>query len=171
MRWPMIVAVSLLLLAGCTQAPPRPSGNYIEALASGNEPEFLSHLYWDGGWFNDVVNGPLDKTGELPIHKAAENGSTHLVEILIEKGADVDCQGYYGRYESPLHAAAKKGHLAVVAILLARHADPNALARGGSTPLDVAEAAGKADVANLLKEFGARRAADLSRDTVKGGKS
>ena len=148
------------------KAGPRPTGNYIEALAGGNEAEVISHLYWDRGWFTGI-NDPCDKTGIKSIHVAAEKGHAHLVQLLIDRGADVDNPGEWGYNQRPLHVAANQGHLAVVAILLARRANPNAMGRGG-TPLDVAEAAGKTEVANLLKEFGARRASELPAHGAKG---
>jgi len=55
-----------------------------------------------------------------------------------------------------LHHAASGGHLAMVDLLLHNNADPNAADRGGHTPRALAEGAGHADVADLLRRAGGR---------------
>jgi ankyrin repeat protein len=60
------------------------------------------------------------------------------------------------------HAEAKRKEL--VKLLLDRGADVNIVAGNGCTALDIAEAAKAPSIAKLLKEHGAKRAADLKID-------
>jgi RNA polymerase sigma factor (sigma-70 family) len=100
--------------------------------------------------------------GELPVPsratpliRAAERGDLDLVELLLERGADVDrdcgCQGG----ESALWAGTVAHRTAVVARLLRAGADPDTTAFSGHTPLHVAAIRGFEDIAALLVEHGA----------------
>ena len=73
-----------------------------------------------------------DNYGETPLHSRAGhwNGS---IELLIELGADVNCNTD-GR-GSPLHQAAAVGNLRAAQTLLDHGALPNATNREGQTPL------------------------------------
>ena len=71
-----------------------------------------------------------------PLHCAAEEGHVEIVNLLLEKGVDVDIgangvlitdDGASARVRcsggTPLHCAAKRGQVEVAKILLARGAD------------------------------------------------
>jgi ankyrin repeat protein len=101
------------------------------------------------------------------------------VVACLEKGADVNVfviwEAYdsggrvkHEAYDTPLHLAARKGDVAIVRILLAHGADVewrNAERRSwlaksgpgsGLTPLGVAVKEGHKEVADLLRQHGAR---------------
>jgi RNA polymerase sigma factor (sigma-70 family) len=90
-----------------------------------------------------------------PLIRAAERGDLALVELLLERGAEVDrdcgCQGG----ESALWAATVAHRTPVVERLLAAGADPDATAFSGHTPLHVAAIRGFDDIARLLLSHGA----------------
>jgi RNA polymerase sigma factor (sigma-70 family) len=90
-----------------------------------------------------------------PLIRAAERGDLALVELLLERGAEVDrdcgCQGG----ESALWAGTVAHRTAVVARLLEAGADPDATAFSGHTPLHVAAIRGFDDIARLLLSYGA----------------
>ena len=101
-----------------------------------------------------------------PLHEAALSGDLDRARELLETGGycnNVNYRGYYG--QTPLHNACRRGHLhsacaggcvALVRTLLHDHnADVNAQDNDNNTPLHVAAANGKEDVAlALINEFG-----------------
>jgi len=95
-----------------------------------------------------------DDLASTPLHDAADMGRKDIAELLIAKGATLDVNTGQGKwYGTPLHAAALKGKSDVVKLLLAKGADPGAKsAYDGRTPSMLAESAGFADIARLLKE-------------------
>jgi ankyrin repeat protein len=92
--------------------------------------------------------------GESILALAAKGGNVHLVETLIEKGADVNGQNVASA--SPLHFAAKAGNVAVVKLLIEHGADVNLKAAAGPTPLQEAAIYGHRDVVDLLLKEGAK---------------
>jgi ankyrin repeat protein len=81
-----------------------------------------------------------DKQGLTPLHWAAQNGPTEMVEFLLAHKADVNAKGDRGT--TPLHMAQALGHLDTVKLLLANNAEVNARDNYGRTPLFVAAASG-----------------------------
>jgi hypothetical protein len=101
--------------------PSQPSALWIAAAA--NLVETVQFL----------LEGPtsLQQLENPEIIVASYNGHLQMVELLVEKGADMDATG--GSYGSALQAAAFKGHaenLKVVTLLLEKGADPDV--QGGS---------------------------------------
>lgn len=64
--------------------------------------------------YGDLITTP-------PLYNALTTGATKLVELLIERGADVNIEA--GQYKQPLQAAAGRGHEDVVRVLLEIGAD------------------------------------------------
>ena len=85
-----------------------------------------------------------------PLHKAAANGHTEVVKILVEAGALND------PLATPLHSAAANGHAEVVKVLVWAGADPNDVFTyaGNKTPLHLAAAIGSLEVCKFLIERG-----------------
>ena len=89
-------------------------------------------------------------TDESPLMMASLRGQTAVVQLLIEKGADVNKPGW-----APLHYAATKGHLEVMNLLLEHHAYIDASSPNESTPLMMAALYGTPAAVKLLLEAGA----------------
>ena len=58
---------------------------------------------------------PHNKSGQTPLHKAADDGFKGLVQELLEKGADVNATDNGGR--TSLSLAEEKGHVEIVELL------------------------------------------------------
>jgi ankyrin repeat protein len=85
---------------------------------------------------------------------AATYGQIATVQLLLEKGADVNSTSYLRN--SPLHKAVANGNTAVSHLLLDRGADVNSTNCLERTALHVAVEAGFKDLVQLLLERGAR---------------
>lgn len=86
-----------------------------------------------------------DIFGNTALHCAAARGHTDVVQVLIEKGADVDLQD--GNGETPLMHAVAQGHIhrrldtnyiKIIKMLLAAGADINRPACTRETPFSIA---------------------------------
>lgn len=94
-----------------------------------------------------------DEWGSTLMHMAARSGADAVLEVLLEKRAQVDPVDCWG--ETPLHVAARDGHECVCALLVAKGASLLSLNAQDQTPLLVASHAGNDVVCNLLRDYGA----------------
>ncbi len=82
----------------------------------------------------DKIHSKIPYLFNTPLHWAALNGHTDIVELLLNGGANVNAED--GRSYTPLHYATLIGHTSVVKILLAHNANIHAATEGGGeTPL------------------------------------
>lgn len=88
-----------------------------------------------------------------PLFCAANCGNVALVEILLQKGANVDEEDFYG--DTPLAASAWHDHANVAEMLISAGADINKRNKKGETPLLKACSDTSVNVANLLLQHGA----------------
>lgn len=86
-----------------------------------------------------------DSDGYMPLHLAIERHPSipldkyfEVVEILIEKGADVNAKCRVNG-DTPLHYALRLGGISLFRLLLEEAGDPNAKNDAGLTPLEVAK--------------------------------
>ena len=91
---------------------------------------------------------------ESSMHAAAGAGHTDILMLLLEHGADVDCQRIYGW--TPLHDASSNATLEAGRYLLDRGANANAQSDGDWTALYYSARDGHAEFARMLLERGAR---------------
>lgn len=84
------------------------------------------------------INKRESYAGSTPLITASVFGRTEVVSLLIEAGADVNCQNDEG--STALHSAAFFCHPEIVYILLENGADKNIKNLAGSTALDAVEA-------------------------------
>ena len=82
---------------------------------------------WERSW-HQCNRYPWPK----PLHKAVAHGHDTSVQVLLEKGADINARDKRGR--SPLHLAAAYGWDALVQVLLEKGAGINARDNLGQTP-------------------------------------
>lgn len=79
-----------------------------------------------------------DNCGWLPLHEACNYGYKEIVELLVEKGANVNDRGGSGcNGMTPLHDTCSNGHLEVIEYLLDHGASVLAQNDNGETPLDI----------------------------------
>ncbi len=81
---------------------------------------------------------------------ASAQGYTHCLEVLIERGAYVNCRSH--DTQTPLMYAAGKGHMEATQLLLRHHANRFALDDNGRTAADRAEAANLPALAAILRD-------------------
>jgi len=92
------------------------------------------------------ARGPVFK--RTPLHWAAEKGQTHVLEFLIDQGAEVDAQSWDGW--TALHQAAHAGHKGCVELLIQSGAACDARAKSGLTPLQWAALEQNEETADLI---------------------
>ena len=95
--------------------------------------------------------------GWTPLHSAAHWGHKETVELLINKGANVNAKDSKHK-ETPLYNAASAGHRQVAELLIDKGADVNAkrdLGRLQLTPLYAAASEGHKELVELLIANGA----------------
>ncbi len=85
----------------------------------------------------------------VPLHSAMSAGHWGIVELLLDRGADVNAREGGGM--TVLHEAAGLGNLDFVRTLLARGANPAAKTDDGKLPEDFARERKAAEVAELLQ--------------------
>ncbi|NGY95923.1 MULTISPECIES: ankyrin repeat domain-containing protein [unclassified Neochlamydia] len=73
---------------------------------------------------------------ETLLHLGILVEATDVVELLLDKGALVNMEDYWG--ETPLHNVAYTGNIQLAELLLQRGANPNTLSTAGLTPLQIA---------------------------------
>jgi uncharacterized protein len=89
-----------------------------------------------------------DEDGFTPLHLAAANGHTGIVEFLLTTRAEVNSKDNAG--STPLHQAAAGQHNDIVELLLAQKADVDATDKHGLTPLHYAALSNNQDVVRSL---------------------
>ena len=123
----------------------------FEAAATGNLPAIESTLAAQPdlaqAWSTD---------GWTPLHLAAAFGTPEAVQLLLDRGAQVDAVSKNPQANQPLHAALALGrNPETIRMLLAAGADPNARQTAGYTALFSAAAANRRDLAEILIAHGA----------------
>ena len=96
----------------------------------------------------------VNLTGWNPLIYAAWRGRTEVVKYLLDNGADIDAMSPNGI--SALMMAARGGHFDTVKLLLWEAADPNIKSDSGASALDWALKEKNSEIANLLKQAGAK---------------
>jgi ankyrin repeat protein len=104
--------------------------------------------------FHDAFQGSDLRygTGAKLLYAVSLNGYYEFVQIVLEKGAEVNAQG--GFYGNALQAASERGHEEVVALLLENGADVNAQGGHFGNALQAASEGGHEEVVALLVEKG-----------------
>lgn len=121
--------------------------NFLKACNAGDLKRLkLVYLY---NRFDIKVKNYWHETG---LYLAAQNGHTHIVEILLDFGLDVNSWSY-GKI-SALSLSTRLGYVKMFTLLLDRGANPNTRDIYGNTPLSIAIKHGQAKMVHLLIKQG-----------------
>ena len=101
----------------------------------------------------DVNCAAPNQYTSTPLHYASLNGHLEVAKLLLEKGANVNCQD--DCKWTPLHYASESGHLEVAKLLLEKGANVICQDIRKLTPLHYASMKGHLEVVKLLLEKGA----------------
>ena len=137
----VIAVVASMLLAFPAWAAP------LGDAAKSGDAVLVARLLDDGADINEA-----DKFGSA-LHWAAMNGHTEVVNILADRGANLEAKSEF--LGAPLHAAASRNNLDVITALLGHGAKVDALDKEKRTPLHIAAKNGYADAVELLIGAGA----------------
>lgn len=92
--------------------------------------------------------------GASPLHFAVMKGNRQIVDLLVNRGADVNSRTRNGT--TPLHTAVLYSRLEIAEFLIGKGANVNAESVSGATPLALAIAAKNEPIAARLKALGGR---------------
>ncbi|XP_051942126.1 kinase D-interacting substrate of 220 kDa B isoform X1 [Hippocampus zosterae] len=123
----------------------------VQSLFSYVEEENLAAIKAHLDKFKDVDS--RSDNGQTPLMVAAEQGSLEIVQELIRRGANVNCDDV--DCWTALMSASKEGHIQIVRELLDNDANVEHRDMGGWTALMWAAYKGRTDVAQLLLSKGA----------------
>ncbi len=125
-------------------------GDQLHKAAYDGSAKRVSALLSSGS-FDIDERGPI--MGHTPLMIACSFSHSHVVRILLAKGANVSIVG--GDGFTALHLAVAEGHLAVTKMLVEAGAELEVLTADGSTPLYMAASDGHSEVMCVLVEAGA----------------
>jgi len=100
--------------------------------------------------FSDIIR----KEQRTILFIASSGGHANIVELLLNKGAEIDKPDIYGN--TPLHAAVEAGHINIVKLLLDNGANINKTNNNEYTPLYTAVEIERPDIVDLLLKKGAK---------------
>jgi ankyrin repeat protein len=139
----------LIASAGAAVRAQESQPDIFQAAAAGNVARVKEFL--DA---NPLTVRARSSDGRTPLHHATAAGKLETVNLLLARGAELSVEP-----ESPLLAAIDLADhetaSAIAQILLINASDPNARQRDGRTALQIAQARGYTDIADLLVHRGA----------------
>lgn len=93
--------------------------------------------------------------GHVPLGLAAFFGQHAVVELLLDRGAQVNLSSKNAQKVTPLHGAVSRGDSAIAKLLLDKGAQVNARQERGFTPIFSAAGTGNIELMELLAKHGA----------------
>ncbi len=85
------------------------------------------------------------------LHAAAYAGRTEAAALLIDHGIELDKQGPYNGYTA-LHDAIWQNHIPTAQLLIEAGADLQLKSHAGETPLALAKAKGRTEIATFIEQ-------------------
>jgi ankyrin repeat protein len=128
----------------------KPALSFFEACGVGDTAEMTRQLERD-----PKLATAWTDFGWSPLHLAAFSGVPSAVQLLLERGADLQARSRNKFKNTPLQVALLPGQLATTKLLLERGADPLVRQARGFTPLHEAALLGRRDLVDLLLGAGA----------------
>ena len=126
--------------------------------------DVASLLIARGARFSNQEHIAKDDQGHTLLHRAVQNKSKKLAELLIAQGANVNAKNNQG--DTPLHLAVPSNNKELAELLIAKRVDVNARDNYGHTPLHLALLYNNKEVTKLLIAKGADvKARDNQGDT------
>jgi len=101
------------------------------------------------------ISARTSDAGRMPLHAAAEKGTSKIVEMLLAANAEVNALD--GRDRTPLHWACASGRNEAALLLLNAKADVNGKSSGGYTPFAMAQDWSSTILADLIAKHGGTR--------------
>ncbi|XP_062427676.1 ankyrin repeat and SOCS box protein 3 [Rhea pennata] len=145
-----VESVNFLLEAGADPNAVTTEGSTLLFLAVENgHPGIVKLLLQYGAG----INGHHSWSGWNSLHQASYQGYTEIIKILLEKGANKECEDDFGI--TPLFVAAQYGKLESLRVLISYGANINCQAKDRATPLLIAAQEGHAACVELLLSEGA----------------
>lgn len=95
-----------------------------------------------------AINDPVNEAGSTMLHLAAADGSTLIINFLIQRGSNINCKDHRG--VTPLHNAAWRGNTLAIQLLVSLHASVDEKTNDNQTPLHYACWKGHVHAAQLL---------------------
>ena len=141
MKHLLLTTIAAVVLVGC-------GGPSIhKAAETGNIKAVKQHL---------AAGVDVNAGNRTPLFIAAANGHKQIVELLLDKGSDVNTKGRMG---TPLHAAVsfKGHHKEITELLIAAGADVSSQDKTtNNRPMDTATLLGHPETADLLRKHGGK---------------
>jgi ankyrin repeat protein len=128
----------------------KPALNFFEACGVGDTAEIARQLKRD-----PKLATAWTDFGWSALHLAAFSGVPGAVQLLLDRGAEINARARSKFKNTPLQAALLTGQLATAKVLLERGADPLVRQAHGFTPLQEASLLGRRDLVDLLLGAGA----------------
>lgn len=128
----------------------KPALNFFEACGVGDTGEIARQLKRD-----PKLATAWTDFGWSALHLAAFSGVPGAVQLLLDRGAEINARARSKFKNTPLQAALLTGQLATAKLLLERGADPLVRQAHGFTPLQEVSLLGRRDLVDLLLAAGA----------------
>jgi ankyrin repeat protein len=136
----LIFLIALCVFSGCTPS-------IHESVARGNEARVKDLLDKD-----PALIGALDAKEKTPLHRAVTYKQMDMLNLLLERGADLNAQDVTGM--TPLHVAAMLGRRDEAEWLLDHGADPEIKDSYGDLPIHTAAVFGHGQIISLFTNRG-----------------
>ena len=124
--------------ASDAKASSKPDIDLLTAIGEENVTVVKQHMEYGSNPDQWVVPQGVDWEGAFALHLAAVIGNTEIVQVLLDKGANVNIRALNKDEATPVQWATVFLQKDVVRLLVKRGADLNSLDANGSTALDTA---------------------------------
>jgi hypothetical protein len=125
--------------------------NYSPIINSDGTPCLIVEYLLDREFYRPAINLET-KNGLTALIRACEMSRTHVIESLLDRGADINYRNRFGK--TAVHYTAQAGNKACTKMLVERMADLTIKDNDGRTAYQIAEQENYTDLMTLLSQFG-----------------